>query len=91
VAQRGQESSWLETMTRIGVGCIGVFCERLAPERWLLILGACFGVSVAYARGGVVPHLLKRWDRMLAARESGAVGATVAGSGSGGTDAQHQA
>lgn len=43
------------------------FANILAPERWLLILGTCFVVSVAYAQGGIGVHLQKLWNRLLAA------------------------
>ena len=39
------------------------FANILAPERWLLILGACFVASVVYARGGIGIYLLKFWER----------------------------
>ncbi len=39
------------------------FANILAPERWLLILGAFFVASVMYARGGIGVHLLKLWER----------------------------
>jgi len=40
------------------------YANILTPERWPLILGACFVVSVLYARGGIGVHLARLWHRI---------------------------
>ena len=48
----------------IGSGVIFVleyFISMLTPERWPAILGACFVVSVMFARGGILPRLTSLW------------------------------
>jgi branched-chain amino acid transport system permease protein len=47
------------------------YANILAPERWLLILGGVFVVSVSYARGGIAGPLLGLWRRMVAGVASG--------------------
>jgi branched-chain amino acid transport system permease protein len=36
----------------------------LTPERWPLIVGACFIASVMFLRGGVYPHLANLWGKV---------------------------
>lgn len=51
----------------IGAGLIWSlqhFISVAAPQRWQLILGAIFVLSVMYVRGGVAGYLIKFWKRM---------------------------
>jgi branched-chain amino acid transport system permease protein len=34
------------------------------PERWPLVLGGVFVITVMFLRGGIAPHLLKLWERV---------------------------
>ncbi|MGD0917105.1 MAG: branched-chain amino acid ABC transporter permease [Thermodesulfobacteriota bacterium] len=52
----------------IGSGVIyalSYFVSLLTPERWPLILGACFVTAVMFARGGLFPQLCKLWDKIV--------------------------
>lgn len=40
------------------------FISVAAPQRWQLILGSIFVLSVMYVRGGVAGYLLKFWKKM---------------------------
>jgi branched-chain amino acid transport system permease protein len=40
------------------------YANILTPERWPLILGACFVASVLYARGGIGVQLSRLWTRI---------------------------
>jgi branched-chain amino acid transport system permease protein len=40
------------------------YANILTPERWPLILGACFVASVLYARGGIGVQLARLWNRL---------------------------
>ncbi|MEW6667302.1 MAG: branched-chain amino acid ABC transporter permease [Thermodesulfobacteriota bacterium] len=53
----------------IGSGVIytmSYFVSLFTPERWPLILGACFVAAVMFARGGIYPQLCKLCDRLAA-------------------------
>ncbi len=55
----------------IGSGVIFIlsyFVSLLTPERWPLILGACFVTAVIFARGGLFPQLCRLWDKMVTPR-----------------------
>jgi branched-chain amino acid transport system permease protein len=55
----------------IGSGVIytlSYFVSLLTPERWPLILGACFVTAVMFARGGLFPRLCKLWDKIVTPR-----------------------
>ena len=52
----------------IGSGVIYIlsyFVSLLTPERWPLILGACFVTAVMFARGGIFPQLCKLWNKVI--------------------------
>lgn len=57
----------------IGAGVI-IFVEHFAsiytPERWPLILGAVFVVSIMYFRAGIGVHLLRLWKKVCYKYES---------------------
>jgi branched-chain amino acid transport system permease protein len=38
--------------------------SMLTPERWPLIVGACFIVSVMFLRGGIFPYLVNLWEKV---------------------------
>jgi len=40
-----------------------------APDRWPLILGAVFVISLMFLRGGISMHLLKLWKRITRKRQ----------------------
>ncbi|MFC1938424.1 branched-chain amino acid ABC transporter permease, partial [Chloroflexota bacterium] len=40
------------------------YSSILTPERWPLILGAVFVVSVMLLRGGIGIHLMRAWNRV---------------------------
>ena len=40
------------------------FFSIFSPERWPLVLGAVFVITVMFLRGGIAPHLLKLWKRV---------------------------
>ena len=44
------------------------FVSLFTPERWPLILGACFVTAVMLARGGIFPQLRKLWNRVVTPR-----------------------
>jgi branched-chain amino acid transport system permease protein len=55
----------------IGSGVIYIlsyFVSLLTPERWPLILGACFVTAVMFARGGLFPQLCRLWDKIVIPR-----------------------
>lgn len=37
----------------------------LTPERWPLMVGACFIGSVMFFRGGIFPHLVRFWTKVM--------------------------
>ena len=52
----------------IGSGVIYIlsyFVSILTPERWPLILGACFVAAVMFARGGIYPQLCTLWNKVI--------------------------
>jgi len=49
---------------------LSYFVSLFTPERWPLILGACFVAAVMFARGGLYPQLLKLWNRVIASNPS---------------------
>jgi branched-chain amino acid transport system permease protein len=55
----------------IGSGVIYVlshFISIYTPQRWPLILGACFVAAVMFARGGIFPQLSKLWNKAVTPR-----------------------
>jgi branched-chain amino acid transport system permease protein len=44
------------------------FVSLFTPERWPLILGACFVTAVIFARGGIFPQLRERWNKVVTPR-----------------------
>jgi len=48
---------------------LSYFVSLFTPERWPLILGACFVAAVMFFRGGVYPQLL-RWWRLASGAKS---------------------
>lgn len=40
------------------------YASTLVPERWPLILGAVFVLSVMFLRGGISIHLIKLWNKI---------------------------
>jgi branched-chain amino acid transport system permease protein len=52
----------------IGAGVIymlSYYVSLVTPERWPLILGACFVAAVIFARGGIYPQLCRLWNRVI--------------------------
>jgi branched-chain amino acid transport system permease protein len=47
---------------------LSYFVSLFTPERWPLILGACFVAAVMFARGGIFPQLCKLWDKVIPPR-----------------------
>ena len=47
---------------------LSYFVSLFTPERWPLILGACFVTAVMFARGGIFPLLCQWWDKVLTPR-----------------------
>lgn len=43
---------------------VGYFASIFTPERWPLILGGIFVVTIMYARGGIYIHLSRLWKRL---------------------------
>ncbi len=57
----------------LGSGIIYIlsyFVSLFTPERWPLILGACFVTAVMFARGGMFPQLCRLWRRVLRRRST---------------------
>jgi branched-chain amino acid transport system permease protein len=49
---------------------LSYFVSVLTPERWPLILGACFVAAVMFSRGGLYPQLLRLWRRASGAKST---------------------
>jgi len=52
----------------IGSGVIYIlsyFISLFTPQRWPLILGACFVAAVMFSRGGIYPQLLRLWSSII--------------------------
>ena len=43
------------------------YVSGLSPERWPIVLGACFVAAVMFARKGIYPLLEKLWTKMIQA------------------------
>ena len=43
------------------------YVSGLSPERWPIVLGACFVLSVMFARKGIYPFLEKLWTKVIQA------------------------
>ena len=43
------------------------YVSGLSPERWPIVLGACFVLSVMFARKGIYPSLEKLWTKVIQA------------------------
>lgn len=43
---------------------IEYFASVFTPERWPLILGALFVITVMFLRGGIYPHLINLWKKV---------------------------
>jgi branched-chain amino acid transport system permease protein len=41
------------------------FASLFTPERWPIILGACFVAAVTFARGGIFPKVAKFWMKAI--------------------------
>jgi len=58
----------------IGSGVVYIlsyFVSLFTPERWPLILGACFVTAVMFARGGLFPQLCKLWNKVVSPGSKG--------------------
>jgi len=44
---------------------LSYYASIFTPERWPLILGACFVAAVMFARGGIYPQLNKLWHKII--------------------------
>ena len=52
----------------IGSGVIYIlsyFISLFTPQRWPLILGACFVAAVMFSRGGIYPQLFRLWSSII--------------------------
>ena len=52
------------------IGCafiyvLSYFISLITPERWPLILGACFVAAVMFSRGGIYPRLVRLWSGLV--------------------------
>ncbi len=64
----GSGTLWGGMIGSAVVYVLSYFVSLFTPERWPLILGACFVTAVMFARGGLYPHLSKLWKKAVAVR-----------------------
>jgi len=66
-AYQGASRLWGTAQGNLGAALV-VFLEYFAslytPERWPLILGGAFLVSVTFLKGGAALHLTRLWERL---------------------------
>jgi branched-chain amino acid transport system permease protein len=65
----GTGTLWGGVVGSAFISVLGYFVSIASPERWPVILGACFVASVMFARKGIFPLLVNAW-RSLSKHES---------------------
>ena len=50
---------------------LSYYVSLFTPERWPLILGACFVAAVMFSRGGIYPQLFRLWRQVSGAKSKG--------------------
>jgi branched-chain amino acid transport system permease protein len=50
---------------------LSYYVSLFTPERWPLILGACFVAAVMFSRGGIYPQLFRLWRQVYGAKSKG--------------------
>ena len=61
----GSGTLWGALIGSFIVSLLQYYTSIIIPERWPIVFGACFVLSVMFLRGGVFPHLQKTWIRMV--------------------------
>jgi branched-chain amino acid transport system permease protein len=57
----GSGTLWGALIGSAAIFLLEYFSSLLTPERWPIILGACFVAAVMFARGGIFPRLARLW------------------------------
>ena len=60
----GLGTLWGPVIGAVVIILVEYFSSIYFPERWPLVLGAVFVVTVMFLRGGIAPYLLKFWERV---------------------------
>ena len=66
----GSGTLWGAMIGSVIIYVLGYYISIFTPERWPLILGACFIAAVMFARGGIFPQLSKLWNKVIATQRS---------------------
>jgi len=67
----GSGTLWGAMIGSAVVYILSYFVSLFTPERWPLILGACFVTTVMFARGGLFPQVCKLWNKVIAPGSKG--------------------
>ena len=60
----GPGTLWGSVVGSLVTILVEYFSSIFIPERWPLILGGVFVISVMFLRGGIASHLLKLWEKV---------------------------
>ena len=60
----GSGTLWGAAIGAAVINILQYYISIFTPERWPLILGACFIAVVVFLRGGILPHLRRLWIKM---------------------------
>ncbi len=61
----GLGTLWGPVIGAVVIILLEYFSSLYIPDRWPLVLGGAFAITVMFLRGGIAPHLLKLWRRMF--------------------------
>ncbi len=64
----GAGTLWGGLVGSAAIYILSYFVSLVTPERWPLILGACFVGAVMWSRGGLYPQLTRLWNRAVSWR-----------------------
>ncbi|MAH39757.1 MAG: branched-chain amino acid ABC transporter permease [Dehalococcoidales bacterium] len=60
----GSGTLWGAAIGAVVINILQYYISIFVPERWPLILGACFIAVVVFLRGGILPHLRRLWMKV---------------------------
>jgi branched-chain amino acid transport system permease protein len=61
----GLGTLWGPVVGAVAIILLEYFSSLYIPDRWPLVLGGAFAITVMFLRGGIAPHLVKLWRRMF--------------------------
>jgi branched-chain amino acid transport system permease protein len=61
----GLGTLWGPVVGAVAIILLEYFSSLYIPDRWPLVLGGAFAITVMFLRGGIAPHLIKLWRRMF--------------------------